>query len=117
MMPLYLLPLWANTIWFSLGEPGFGELSSATNLMSFLLVLFPAVGSALTGIRLFGEHERNAERYSRMHRFLKRMDMTVKETEDIESLVASVLEMEDAILDENREWVRVLTPNVISIHA
>lgn len=73
-------------------------------LLSFVAMVLPAIGSALTAVRTHREYHRIAHRSTEMVRHLLELREHVQATESIAGLRALLREVAAAMLHENDDW-------------
>lgn len=72
--------------------------------LTFMAILFPATGSALSALRAHFEHNRLARRSEAIAEHLKVMLLKIEKVHDREGLHALVHEAEELMLNDNAEW-------------
>jgi hypothetical protein len=80
------------------------------NIFPSIAIIFPAIGAALGGIRMYREYLRNAERYRHMARYLSLLGDQLGMAKDVETLVGLLKQANEVMMIENQDWrVLILT--------
>jgi urease gamma subunit len=70
-----------------------------------IAIIFPAIGAAITGIRINHEYHRNAERYSNMAYHLSIISERItEEANDMKTMTALLEEANELMLREHQDW-------------
>ncbi len=84
------------------------EALSWPHTFELLAIALPALGASLSGIRAQREYERNAERFHQMADYLERARIRMNAALDMDLIRVIAAEVEDQMLDENRDWFSVM---------
>jgi hypothetical protein len=97
-----------------IGELLLPSLPFGANIFASIAIIFPAVGGALGGIRIYREYLRNAERYRHMERFLSTLGGHIKEAKDKKTLADLVRQANEVMMLENQDWRALILSHELS---
>lgn len=72
--------------------------------MAFLTITLPAIGAAISAIRVHGEYHRNSDRYSHIVRHLTTIKTEMKYITGMPELCALVKEVNEMTFREVHDW-------------
>jgi hypothetical protein len=101
------------------GAPGGAETLAVfptAKVLTFLAIALPALGGALGGIRAQQEFVRQAERFGMMARHLEAAADRMRAAPDLETIRIVAAEVEDGVLEENRDWFVVVRFHDFELH-
>jgi len=90
-----------------LGKLGISGDSTTHDILLVVVIVFPAIGAAIAGIRMHHEYQRNADQYSSMSRHLSVIREELIQTDDIETVRELAEEAREVMLHEHQQWREV----------
>lgn len=85
-----------------------GQQANLGTMLVFLATATPGVAAALASIREAREFERNAQRSHQMAMHLGTLAVRMDEVSDLRGLQQVAAEVEELLLQENRDWFVVM---------
>jgi membrane protein required for beta-lactamase induction len=74
------------------------------DLLVALVIILPAIGASLAGIRVHREHLRNAERYDQIASHLLIISEQIGQVSDMKTFTSLLEEANETMLRENKDW-------------
>ena len=96
-----------------------GDMPLQVSMEGLLVILslgLPAIFSALHGIEIQGEYERNADRARQMARLLTAVAHNVDDATTLPTLRTAAWQAESVLLEENRDWFVLMHFRDFEIH-
>jgi hypothetical protein len=77
---------------------------SLTEVLALFAIAFPAVGSALAGIREHRDLHKNSARYSEMAHHLQGISLEIEQSQDAQQLATALNHANEIMLREHQDW-------------
>jgi hypothetical protein len=77
---------------------------SLTQVLTLFAISFPAIGSALAGIREHRDLHKNSARYNEMARHLHGIGLEIEQSENAQQLAAALNHANEIMLREHQDW-------------
>jgi hypothetical protein len=87
---------------------GLGHETTWSNVLTASAVMLPSAGAACSGIRIYREYRRNAERYKNLAAYLSALNLKLEEAGDLKAIQEILREADHAMLREHQGWRAII---------